>query len=124
MIVQRHPRNAHPKRIVFGLPHNYGKKEQHKDVEPERFDRRASPLFIHVHQAAQNHQPITVLTFLPSRFLPAGQTRLSVGGASVELDTSSLWEPVETFLERMLNKTPEPHHRKESFGLVTEVAHG
>ena len=72
----------------------------------------------------RNQQPIGVLTFLPSRFLPAGQTKISVGGASVELDTSNLWEPVEKFLERMLNKTPEPHHRKESFGVATEVKHG
>ena len=124
MVVQRHPRNAHPKRIAFGLPHNYGKKEQHKEVEPESFDRRASPLFIHVHQAAQNHPSIAVLTFLPSHFLPAGQSKISVGGASVELNTTNLWEPVETFLERMLNKTLEPHHRKESFGSATEVTHG
>ena len=32
----------HPRRAVFGLPHNYGR---HKTVEPESYDRRASPLF-------------------------------------------------------------------------------
>ncbi len=124
MVIQRHPRKTHPKRIAFGLPHNYGKKQDHKEVEPESFDRRASPLLIHVHQATENHQPIAVLAFLPSRFLPQQKDRVSVGGSPVNLTTENLWEPVQSFLERMLGRTPEPNQRKEPFGTVTEVTHG
>jgi len=124
MVILRHPRKTHPKRIAFGLPHNYGKKQEHKEVEPESFDRRASPLFIHIHQVTENQQPIAVLAFLPSRFLPQNMDRISVGGSSVNLATENLWEPVEVFLDRMLGRTPEPNQRKESFGTVTEVTHG
>ena len=124
MVVQRHPRTAHPKRIAFGLPHNYGKKEQHKEVEPQSFDRRASSLFVHVHQASEKDRPVAILSFMPSRFLPEDQARISVGGASVELDTTNLWQPVETFLERMLGMTPTPHQRKDRSVTAMEVTHG
>jgi CRISPR-associated protein Cmr1 len=124
MVIQRHPRNAHPERIVFGLPHNYGKKEHHKEVEPVSFDRRASPLFIHVHQTSESDLPIAVLTLLPSRFLPEDQSKISVGGNPVDLNTAALWEPIENWLNRMKGETTTPHERKEPFGNALEVTHG
>lgn len=124
MVIQRHPRNAHPERIVFGLPHNYGKKEHHKEVEPVSFDRRASPLFVHVHQASESDLPIAVLTLLPSRFLPEDQSKISVGGNPVDLNTAALWEPIENWLNRMKGETTTPHERKEPFGNALEVTHG
>lgn len=124
MVIQHHPRRAHPERIVFGLPHNYGKKKHHKEVKPKNFDRRASPLFIHIHKASESDLPIAVLTFLPSQFLPENQSRISVGGNPVELHSSDLWEPIENWLKRVKGETPKPHERKEPFGEVVEVTHG
>ena len=40
----------HPKRAVFGLPHNYGKTAREQVMPAGEYDRRASPLFIHIHQ--------------------------------------------------------------------------
>jgi CRISPR-associated protein Cmr1 len=119
MVVQRHPRTAHPKRIAFGLPHNYGKKEQHKEVEPQSFDRRASPLFLHIHQASESELPIGVLCFLPAAFLPEGGSDISVGGKRVPLNSGELWKPIEGFLDRFRDGTT-----KEPFGKVLEVKLG
>ena len=69
--------DKHPERVVFGLPHNYifraGKDDELKvDIEgaSEEYQRRASPLFIHIHKLKEGYVP--VLTFLPAVFLPAG----------------------------------------------------
>lgn len=55
----------HPRRIVFGLPHNYGKAPR---VQPERHDRRGSPLFLHIHPLQDEF--VAVATVFRSRFLP------------------------------------------------------
>jgi CRISPR-associated protein Cmr1 len=67
--------DKHPERVVFGLPHNYifraGKDDELKvDIEgaSEEYQRRASPLFIHIHKLKNGYVP--VLTFLPAEFLP------------------------------------------------------
>jgi CRISPR-associated protein Cmr1 len=96
-------RNGHPKRIVFGLPQNYGKGPESK-VEPDGFDRRASPLFFHIHQTSKEDAPLGILIFLPSRFLDIGNDKISVGGTSVPLATNGdgeFWQPVEQFLIRL-----------------------
>jgi len=64
----------HPRRVVFGLPHNYYFSSQREkvDVKPARHERRASPLFIHIHELA-NGQYVAVTTIMPSEFLPAGE---------------------------------------------------
>ena len=120
MVVQRHPRNRHPARIVFGLPHNYGKAEDHKEVEPAdpHLDRRASPLFVHVHQTS-SQPPVGVLIFLPAEFLPPQRSHISVGGSRVPLLRDGLWKPVDDFLNRLL----DPARRKEHFDSVLEVTH-
>lgn len=91
-------RNRHPQRIAFGLPHNYGKRDEDK-VEPAGSDRRrASPLFIHIHECS--NRAVAILTFLPAEFLP-GDTKINVGGKHVGLvRDESLWKPVEDFLDR------------------------
>lgn len=58
----------HPRRAVFGLPHNYGKGIE---VEPQNRNRRASPLLFHVHQIGKSYAGIALL--LRSRFLPEGE---------------------------------------------------
>jgi CRISPR-associated protein Cmr1 len=126
-------RQSHPHRIVFGLPHNYGQPTT-EHVEPaENHDRRASPLFIHIHQPNDTTLPVAVLSFLPACFLPADAGGISVGKRerdkrgsgdwekqTVQLASDGLWNPINAFLDRML----DPNERKETFGAVTEVTHG
>ena len=126
-------RRSHPRRIVFGLPHNYGQPST-EHVEPaEKYDRRASPLFIHIHQTSEKSPSMAVLSFLPACFLPSEAGGISVGKQergrrgsgdwekqSVELASEDLWNPINAFLDRFL----DPNEREESFGTVTEVTHG
>ena len=100
-------RTTHPLRIAFGLPHNYGKRPKDR-VSPSRFDRRASPLFIHIHEC--DRRPVAVLSFVPARFLPAGESCISVGGKSVPLGPR-LYDPIHRFLARLL----DPTKRREPF---------
>lgn len=63
----------HPRRVVFGLPHNYFfmSTREKVDVSPAHKDysRRASPLFIHIHALTPGSYA-AVLTLLPAVFLP------------------------------------------------------
>ncbi|MFU8802209.1 MAG: type III-B CRISPR module RAMP protein Cmr1 [Bradymonadaceae bacterium] len=95
-------RDAHPERVAFGLPHNYGKGKNQQVGGPEGFERRASPLFIHIHQTTDS-AALGVLSFLPAQFLPEG-TDLMVGGnkASINPDTRAFYKPVHDFLDRLL----------------------
>ena len=97
-------RSTHPRRIAFGLPHNYGKHARDQ-VEPHdgKLDRRASPLFIHLHQCGAT--PIGVLSFLPARFLPDRRTTIWVGGSRVrQTAEADLYRPVHDFLDRLLDR--------------------
>ena len=96
-------RNRHPLRIAFGLPHNYGRRSNQR-VGPahDDFDRRASPLFVHIHECGDT--PVAVLTFLPARFLPNGKSHISVGGSKVpQRPERQLYRPIHEFLDRLLN---------------------
>ena len=109
----------HPRRVAFGLPHNYGKGKRDR-VEPSgAIDRRASPLFIHIHECGGT--PVAVLSFLPAQFLPtkgSGGAFISVGGIDVaQAPEDTLYGPVEEFLGRLL----DPRKRKESFTAAVEV---
>lgn len=115
-------RRVHPRRLAFGLPHNYGKRSPDQ-VGPHdpNLDRRASPLFIHVHQCAR---PVLVISFLPARFLPLERTAISVGGKRVKLRPEpDLYRPIDAFLDRMqTNDHSDPaKRRKEFFSRVKEV---
>ena len=93
------------KRIAFGLPRGH------------RNDRRASPLFIHIHECGET--PIAVLSFLPARFLPEGRSDISVGGSRVrQTPETELYRPIHEFLDRILDRKK----RKEGFTDVAEVA--
>jgi hypothetical protein len=68
-----------PERAIFGLPHNYfkpkdkavkGSTNYKVDVSPDGFERRASPLFLHIHRFDQG-PPVALWLFLPAQFLPA-----------------------------------------------------
>ena len=97
-------RDAHPRRIAFGLPHNYGKHPRDQVTPHHRnLDRRASPLFIHIHPC--DATPVAVLSFLPARFLPDGRTDISVGGSRVrQTPEADLYCPVHDFLDRLLDR--------------------
>jgi CRISPR-associated protein Cmr1 len=109
-------RSSHPRRIAFGLPHNYGQGKD-KEVNPAKgLDRRASSLWLHIHQASDSAPPIGVLCFMPATFLPEGNSDISVGGKRVSLNARELWKPIGGFLDRFREgKTKEP------FGKVLEV---
>jgi CRISPR-associated protein Cmr1 len=65
--------DTHPRRVVFGLPHNYFfiSTRDKAGISPasKEYNRRASPLFIHIHALGKNHFA-AVLTLLPAVFLP------------------------------------------------------
>ncbi len=106
---------THPCRIAFGLPHNYG---QNQRVGPfdKHLDRRASPLFIHIHECGG--KPVAVLSFLPARFLPKGRDAVSVGRTKIpQAPEQELYRPIHQFLDRLL----DPGQRKEPFTNSVEV---
>ena len=111
-------RKQHPRRIAFGLPHNYGKpKDQQVGPHDKQLDRRASPLFIHIHECGGT--PVAVLSFLPARFLPKGRSDISVGGTKIEqTPEDDLYMPIHDFLDRLLdsNRRREPFTRAEEVG--------
>jgi CRISPR-associated protein Cmr1 len=77
-------------------------------------DRRASPLFIHIHECVG--KPVAVLAFLPSVFLPEG-TDTNVAGARVKLaPEAQLYKPVSDFVDRFAGR-----RYKEPFTGVFEV---
>ena len=92
----------HPKRVAFGLPHNYGKGDQAAvSAASKEIDRRASALFFHVHQVSDTARPVGVVAFLPARFLPESE-QIRAFGQNVPLDTSpGFWEPVHGYLNRL-----------------------
>ncbi|MCG9968436.1 type III-B CRISPR module RAMP protein Cmr1 [Pelotomaculum terephthalicicum JT] len=61
----------HPRRVAFGLPHNYFFGSTQVDITGEQSERRASPLFIHIHQLEKEYA--AVLACLPAKFLPDGE---------------------------------------------------
>lgn len=112
-------RKTHPRRIVFGLPHNYGKAKS--DQIPPKTDRglhrRASPLLLHIHECG--NQPVAVLSFLPATFLPGGDdAKINVGDKVVPIaNNQEIWRPVEELLDRFASG----QGRKESFSEALEV---
>jgi len=93
---------AHPRRVVFGLPHNYFflSAGQKADIEAENHKRRASPLFIHIHALATGEYA-AVLSLLPAVFLPEGErVKISDGGPHVLVDCRVNYKDIEDFFTR------------------------
>jgi CRISPR-associated protein Cmr1 len=103
-----------PRRAAFGLPHNYG-KEDWQSVFGSEHDRRASPLFFHIHQTGA--KPVGVLAFLPAVFLPNGEQVQAFGRSVPQRPDPAIWEPVANFLDRI----KDPNQGKVSFSKVVEV---
>ena len=96
---QRVPEFA-PKRVVFGLPHNYFfTNVGQAGVKPENYSRRASPLFFNIHQGTDGHL-IAVILILKAKFLPDNE-HLKINNRLVPAPLNEmLWTPIEQFLER------------------------
>lgn len=100
----------YPQRIAFGLPQAYffSSLRAGTFVAPSGHghgrgtDRRASPLFIHIHQPEENLPPIAVLTFLPAPFLAADDS-IQIGKLTrVKFkNEDDFWQPVHGFLDRL-----------------------
>lgn len=91
-----HP-NFHPKRAIFGLPHNYfTAPDQSATVQPcGNFERRASPLFFHVHKMAENKY-LGISIIIHSDFLPKG-VQIDADGDDVEIDINN-YKTISGFL--------------------------
>jgi CRISPR-associated protein Cmr1 len=104
--------NKHPRRIVFGLPHNYffSSVRENVDVNPERQKRRASPLFIHI-QGLQNGQFAAVTTIMLADFLPRNE-RIIIGESAVpiNIDFSVLDEFLDGKNGQGRNRFPMANH--------------
>lgn len=99
---------AHPKRVVFGLPHNYFYSGNSTRGHSANIDadtgRRASPLFRHMHQG-QNGNYQAILCLLKSEFLHE-QSKIDIvakkdrdrkkQAVSAEID----WQVIEEFMNR------------------------
>jgi CRISPR-associated protein Cmr1 len=101
---------AIPQRAIFGLPHNYyfSSTQKKADLAPSTKDitRRASPLFIHVHQFPDKSVAILQM-LIPAVFLPENTSlEYSMGKRDdekvlVAFHKSMLdWQDITTYLNR------------------------
>jgi CRISPR-associated protein Cmr1 len=97
------PQGFHPRRVIFGLPHNYGKGPS-MEVGPAQHKRRASPLLFHVHALGENSF-IGVSILLRSAFLPAGEN-INAGGTNVPAKIE--WNILTEFLDGREKHTGNP----------------
>jgi CRISPR-associated protein Cmr1 len=121
-ITQGNPVTKHPKRVVFGLPHNYfftsikPAKDAKVDVNPvhqkgrgwtsEGRGRRASPLFIHLHQFPDNQNYIAIQALLPAVFLPDSDRIEMKGSAKTcQIPHNIDWQVIHHFLDRFTTRT-------------------
>lgn len=87
-------RQSHPRRIAFGLPHNYGKpSDQQVNPHDRQLDRRASSMFIHIHECGQ--ASVAVVSFLPARFLPVDREGKIFACLGLALEIFSRYSRVE-----------------------------
>lgn len=94
-----HP-GFHPERVVFGLPHNYGKQAQDQ-VKAVHFERRASPLLLHIHPIGKEFLAVT--SFLPAKFLPPGE-QIDAGGTPVPVAID--WAIITELLDGKVGNPP------------------
>ena len=90
-----------PRRIVFGLPHNYFFSSLKKNVEviPGKHERRASPLFLHLHPI-EDGRFAAIHALLPATFLPPEEGIRIKAGKEVTTPARVDWKNLHTFLDR------------------------
>ncbi|MEG6617608.1 type III-B CRISPR module RAMP protein Cmr1 [Peptococcaceae bacterium 1198_IL3148] len=96
----------HPQRIVFGLPHNYYFPRPFKEsisINANELQRRASPLFIHIHELENSY--VSILTLLPAVFLPKNQKIfLSCKKANRSVNTNVNYNVIHNFIDSFANR--------------------
>lgn len=99
---------THPKRVVFGLPHNYfysgNNTSGHRGNVDASTGRRASPLIIHIHLNNKNQYQV-IHCLLKSEFLPSGATiNIKAKKENKNKNQSVLadvdWQVIEGFMNR------------------------
>lgn len=95
---------SHPRRIIFGLPHNYFFSSTKQNANIDASDgRRASPLFLHLHKLPTSKQPFAIQTYLGGLFLPSTNsiklTARSIRG-SLLLPTKTDPSVIYNFMDR------------------------
>lgn len=101
------PNGFHPQRVVFGLPHNYGKagtlkinaehsylSDEQSDPSKRAINRRSSPLLFHVHQVGSSFVGMSV--YLRAEFLPSG-AEINAGGTRVPMNIE--WSKITDFID-------------------------
>lgn len=92
---------THPRRAVFGLPHNYfySSSKLKADVDAST-GRRASPLFFHVHKRNDGQYQI-IICLLKSKFLPDGETiQISANYNRRDAPVNIDWSVIKDFMDR------------------------
>ncbi|MGI6558012.1 MAG: RAMP superfamily CRISPR-associated protein [Limnochordia bacterium] len=92
-----------PARAAFGLPHNYYFRQSGTRVYvrgDQQTTRRASPLFIHVHQM-RDRQHALVVTFLPAPLLPPEGRIVLRGRVTTRVPPPDHWGAIEDFLDHL-----------------------
>lgn len=86
-----------PKRLIFGIPHNYffsssSRKVNIQKTHEHKLERRASPLFVHIHPIGNEYCGLQFV--LPSMFLPDHEqiTMERPKGVKKDKDTKEITE--------------------------------
>lgn len=106
----------HPRRAIFGLPHNYFARspQQQASIKPQNYERRASPLFFHVHNlGAENYIGVSIL--LPAEFLPE-EEMMNVNGELVAVRSDG-YQDIKDFL----NGNGRHNANKQYFGNIEKI---
>lgn len=105
---------AHPQRVVFGLPHNYyfSSTKCGVNVRAENHDRRASPLLIHIHEF-EPQKYAAILTIMKARFLPKGEKIMVAGGKNSGVKSHALDQQIDfSFLDDFVDGFIGPVDKK------------
>ena len=113
LMLKEHPSRA-PRRVVFGLPHNYffgstGKNVAVNYMPGGKDARRASPLLLHCHylsDEAEGSQYLAVHTLLKARFLPDG-AKINVGRTPCPVNVD--WKDIENYLIKKFQHAERIH---------------
>jgi len=103
-----------PERAIFGLPHNYFFSSIGKNLEitadnPGR-TRRASPLFLHIHQFPDDKGYVAFQVLLPADYLPV-DAKLKFAASRNKARTTDFmpakteWSVIHTYLDRFSQRT-------------------
>lgn len=97
-------KDFHPRRVMFGLPHNYDSKNKSHQVNAEKYERRASPLLFHVHQVGTQFIGVSIL--FHSEFLPTLE-KINAGGNMVNQKIE--WSVLTDFITGKVGNPPAPN---------------